>query len=438
MHILCTNGSPIVDTLDHLPPLPLLIDYLDRGDPTLTISSFPWDETRVVSGEDELGIYHALRLHGRVRHINLHVVSPSTLDKSLRLMDRPFPILEHLSLSLTGDVMTSLGDVMFTLPGAFLAPTLRHLDLLGIRLPKRLRLLSSTPSLVTLKLTNIQASGYFHPRLLVVRLESLPQLEELSIGFSIPTPRPSSERLLLGKQGTPVMLYNLKSLAFRGVSAYLERLISLIRAPVLRELDITLFNQLAFTLPHLSHFVNITEKIKFTHTAAIDFHPGSFITLTHYGGFKLCVKCRSSDWQMDCAAQICSALMSALSGVETLNIGGQIYSLLGSDSETDEVDDTIGSRTWHELLRLFVSVKELDIGPVLTVVLSRVLEVDEIGLDPGLLPDLREIVSGRPWNLDLNSLFGSFIHARQIAGRPISLHMRPPQQFFSLPFSSSP
>jgi hypothetical protein len=23
MHILCTNGTPIVDTLDHLPPLPL-------------------------------------------------------------------------------------------------------------------------------------------------------------------------------------------------------------------------------------------------------------------------------------------------------------------------------------------------------------------------------------------------------------------------------
>ena len=425
MHIWCTNDSLTVDTLDHLPPLPLFIDFKERIKDLFEL----WEESLVVRNEDESGIYHALRLRDRVRRINLSV-SPSTLDEYFRVMDKPFPILEHLSLSLTGYAMLAL-------PSGFLAPNLCHLDL-DIRLPKRLRLLTSTPSLVTLKLTNIRASGYFRPRLLVARLESLPQLEDLSIGFSIPIPRPSSERLLLGKQGIPVMLSNLKSLTFRGVSVYLERLISQIRAPVLRELDITLFNQLAFTLPHLSHFVNITEKIKFTHTAAIDFHPGSFITLTHYGGFKLCVKCRSSDWQMDCAAQICSALMSALSGVETLNIGGQIYSLLGSDSETDEVDDTIGSRTWHELLRLFVSVKELDIGPDLTVVLSRVLEVDEIGLDPGLLPDLREIVSGRPWNVDPNSLFGSFIHARQIAGRPISLHMRPPQQFFSLPFFSSP
>ena len=437
MHILCTNGSPIVDTLDHLPPLPLLIDYLDRGDPTLTISSFPWDETRVVSGEDELGIYHALRLHDRVRHINLHVVSPSTLDKSLRLMDRPFPILEHLSLSLTGDVMTSLGDVMFTLPGAFLAPTLRHLDLLGIRLPKRLRLLSSTPSLVTLKLTNIQASGYFHPRLLVVRLESLPQLEELSIGFSIPTPRPSSERLLLGKQGTPVMLYNLKSLTFRGVSAYLERLISLIRAPVLRELDITLFNQLAFTLPHLSHFVNITEHITFPQIATINFFPGTSIILSHrvmgWGpayqnqGFTLHVMCKPLDWQIDCATQICSAFTSTLAGIESLRviINRQSYSF----SETDEADDTIDSTSWLELLRLFVNVKELHFDHNFSVELSRALELDEIGSDPGLLPDLRELVSDYRGK-HASSLFGSFIHARQVAGRPVSLRLLPLQPLF--------
>ena len=58
---------------------------------------------------------------------------------------------------------------------------------------------------------NIRASGYFRPRLLVARLQSLPQLEELSIGFSIPIPRPSAERELLGEQGTPVTLPNLKT-----------------------------------------------------------------------------------------------------------------------------------------------------------------------------------------------------------------------------------
>jgi hypothetical protein len=162
------------------------------------------------SSEDELGIHHALQLRDRVRRVDLRL-PPSILRTSLLIMDKPFPILEHLSLSFTGDEVTSLA-----LPKTFLAPNTRHLSLLGIRVPNRLRLLSSTVSLVTLKLTDIRGSGYFRPRLLVARLESLPLLEELSIEFSIPIPRPSTERLLLGKQGTPVALSSLKALNFEG------------------------------------------------------------------------------------------------------------------------------------------------------------------------------------------------------------------------------
>ena len=432
MHILCTNGSPIVDTLDHLPPLPLFIDFLDERDKA---PSNPW-RPRVVRNEDESGIYHALRLRDRVRRIQL-CVSPSTLDKSLRVMDKPLPILEYLSLS--GDKITSL-----TLPKTFLVPNLRHLDLLGIRLPKRLRLLTSTLSLVTLKLTSIQASGYFRPRLLVARLESLTQLEDLSIGFSIPIPRPGTEWLLLGKQGVPVVLSNLKSLTFRGVSAYLERLISQIRAPVLRKLNITLFNQLAFTLTHLSQFVNNTEQINFPRTAIIEFIPGTYITLSQFKkshpaywnqGLTLYVMCKPLDWQIDCAAQICGALMSALSGIESLTLikSSSILSLaISSNSETNETDNMTYGAVWHELLRSFVKVKELHIDPDLTVDLSRALEVDEIGLDPGLLPDLRELVSdygGR----HADSMFGSFIRARHVLGRPVLLRLLTPPPLFDPP-----
>ena len=425
MHILCTNSTPIVDTLDHLPPLPLFINYRERH-----------FQMAFSSADDELGIYHALRLRDRVRYIDL-LVSPSTLDKSLRLMDKPFPILEHLSLLHTGCKVISLTPLK-----TFLAPNLRHLDLLGIRLPKRLRLLSSTLSLVTLKLTNIQASGYIRPRLLAARLESLSQLEELSIGFSIPIPRPSTERLLLGKQGTPVMLSNLKSLTFRGVGIYLEHLISQTRAPVLEKLDITLFNQITFTLTHLSHFVNTTEQIKISRTATIEFWPGAgpSITLSHrvlirpsayYSGqaFTLRVMCKPLDWQIDCAAQISNALMSALSGIESLTMNNQI-DVTPTQShwqrDVDEVNDTdeIEDTTWHELLRSFVRVKELHIDHHLSASLSRALEVDEVVLDPGLLPDLQVLASDYR-EIHANSLFGSFIHARQSAGRPVSLHLPP-------------
>ncbi len=399
MHILCTNGTPIVDTLDHLPPLPLFVDYRYTN--------------VTIRGQDELGIHHALRLRDRVRRIDLHL-PPSILHKFLMLMDEHFQILAHLSLSFTVDKITAL-----TLPKTFLAPNLRRLVLLGIDLPKRLRLLCSTISLVTLVLTNIGASGYFRPRLLVARLQSLLQLEELSVSFSIPIPRPSAERELLGNQGPPVTL-RLKFLTFKGVSAYLERLFAQIRAPLLERLDITLFNQIAFALPHLSHFINTTKGLNLP-TAKVFFGRDevSITTISHsmpwdYGRFDLRVMCNQLDWQIDCAAQVCSALMPALSGVQMLTL---VYY---ADMPTEWQDGEIDGTTWHELLRSFFGVQELRICNSLSEELSRALEVDEIGSDPGLLPGLRELVSEYSLRgVHRASLFASFINSRWVAGRPV-------------------
>jgi hypothetical protein len=427
MHILCTHGTPMVATLNHLPPLPLFVEYLDHRDlqPEIIGSLWRWSKrvTMTANSEDELGIHHALRLRDRVRRVALHL-PPSFLRTSLMIMDKPFPILDHLSLSFIGDEVTSL-----TLPQTFLAPNILHLALVGIRIPKRLRLLTSAVSLVTLKLTDIRASGYFHPRLLVARLQSLPQLEELTIEFSIPIPRPSAERLLLGNQRTPVVLSNLKILRFRGVSAYLERLVSQIRAPVLEYLCITLFNQIAFTLPHLSRIiVNITEEIKGLN-ATIDLGGDASQIILSRRNLSICfilrVMCQPMDWQIDCAAQICSALMPALSVVENLSLHNDSSRWITAselDLDTDEIDGT----TWHELFCSFIGVKELRIDHFFLERLSRPLEVDETGLDLGLLPDLQVLVSdyhGR----HAGSLIGTFIHARLVVGRPVSLRpLRPP------------
>ncbi|KAH9059704.1 hypothetical protein EDB87DRAFT_757240 [Lactarius vividus] len=306
MHILCTNGTPSVDVLDHLPPLPLFIDYRDT--------------TMAISRQDESTIHHALLLWDRLRRIDLYF-SPSILHKSLMLMGEPLPMLEHLSLSSTTNEDTNL-----VLPKTFLTPNLRHLALNGIGLPNRLRLLSSNVFLVTLVLTNIRASGYFLPRPLIARLWSLPQLEELTIEFSIPIPRPSAERELSGKRlTTPVTLPNLKRLKFQGVSTYLECFISQIRAPLLERLDIALFNQIAWVLPHLSHFINTTEAFKLP-IATVSFGDEvSIITDRHItqqpgAPFTLRVVCKDLDWQIDCAAQICCALMTPLSGVQELGL----------------------------------------------------------------------------------------------------------------------
>ena len=399
IHIKCTNGSPIVDTLDHLPPLPLFVSYHDR--PITGLME-----------QDEMGICHALQLHGRVYHLEL-VLMPSILHRVIVLMDGHFPILEHLSLSFT---TTTENGLPLTLPKGFLAPNLRHLNLPGISPPKRLRVLTSAVSLVKLVLSNIQTASYFRPRLLVARLSSLPQLEELFIGFSIPIPRPSTERELLGEKGTPVTLPSLRDLQFEGVAAYLESLVAQIRAPLLERLGVTLFNQVAFALPHLSYLIEITEAFKHPCAAVRFNHREVYVTMVHHGSgrgpFLLRVICKQLDWQIDCAAQICHTLIPALSCVEQLSLYHDFRRI------PDELrNGAIDSATWHDLLRSFIGVQRLYIKGGLLDELSRALRVDEVGSDPGFLPNLRSISAGR-------NVFTTFIDTRRVVGRLVQFTLR--------------
>ena len=403
MHIQCTKGSHMVNTLEHLPLLPLSIDYhySHRSAPT-------------VPEQDEFGIYHKLRFHGRICHIELEL-PPSILHKVVVLLGEHFPKLEHLSLSFAGQ---SGSRLPLTLPKAFLAPNLRHLTLPSISPPRRLQLLTSTFSLVKLELSGIQTSSYFRPRLLVARLRSLPLLEELSIAFSIPIPRPSTEMELLGEKGTPITLPSLKTLWFDGVGAYLESLVAQIRVPLLEEFFITLFNQIAFVLPHLSHLINIKKVFKVS-IATVSFNrDGVSVFMDHDQGptmipFLLHVSCKSLDWQLDCAAQICDALIPTLSGVEELSLE---FDSLYPEIPTELRNGAIDSAMWHDLLRSFIGVKKLRINHMLLEELSRALQVDEVGSDPGFLPNLQSL------HAYYYNLFSSFINTRQIVGRPVKWH----------------
>ncbi|KAF8269990.1 hypothetical protein EI94DRAFT_1724039 [Lactarius quietus] len=403
LQLFCTHGTPILDMLDHSPSLPLYVYYGYSG--------------RSMTVRDEMGLYHALQLHDRVLEISLRL-PPSMLHKCFALMDKHFPILErlHLSAESTADDITT-----FTLPKAFLAPNLRLLELPGVSPPRILRVLTSTVSLVTLELTDIQTSSYFRPRLLVARLSSLPQLERLSIGFSVPIPRPSTEGGLLGKLGTPVTLPNLTFLKFKGVTAYLERLVAQIRAPLLVGLEIRLFNQIAFALPHLSYLINTTEVFKPTGATKIIFGRDT-VSVTPYhdksrpygGSFHLSVRCKQLDWQIDCEVQICSRLIPWLSGVERLVLTIYVDNMtLPAEWQNGEINGT----TWQELLRLFVGVKELYIEYALLQELSRALLVDGVGSDLGFLPELQEIYAKE-------NLFTSFIYKRRFLGRPVQFRRR--------------
>ena len=57
MCLILEKYSPLIDTLSHLPPLPLVIDYSDR--------------TRTITRKDEDNIHLELHLQGRVRRVAL-------------------------------------------------------------------------------------------------------------------------------------------------------------------------------------------------------------------------------------------------------------------------------------------------------------------------------------------------------------------------------
>jgi hypothetical protein len=410
-----------MDLLAHLPPLPLVIDYrnsIAAEDEENSIiaedeenSITAGDEENSIAAKDEENIISALQQHGRVRHIVLQAPS-QILHKSLLPMDGLFARLEHLSVLSTSDQDSNL-----ILPETLRAPNLQLLSLLGVGLPTGLSLLTSTVSLVILSLTHIRLSGYFRPEHLATHLQHLTQLEELSIGFSIPIPRPNAEGELLRGPIIRVMVPSLRQLIFRGVGAYLDSLIARISAPRLERLSITLFNQLAFTLPHLSHFTNTVAGLRQS-VANVSFTPeGVSIFIRHPEQpvdrvFTLTVNCREFDWQIDSAAQVCSVLMPALSVIEYLGLD------LDQHTMPFEWQNAVDSVVWRELLLPFRGVKRLRIGHnALAFELSCSLDSDDAGLIPDLLPDLRVLEV----QLVANKAFSAFIDARQLANRPVRL-----------------
>ena len=313
-------------------------------------------------------------------------------------------------------------DTILLLSKTLLAPNLRHLTLLGIGLPKKMVFLSSTVSLVTLTLANIRDFGYFLPQHLIARLRSFFRLEELSIGFSVPLPRPSSEGELSQDMEAPVMLPLLKRLTFRGVNVYFDSFVARITAPLLEQLSITLFNRIYFALPHLSHFINATEGLRLP-IAKIIFKPDAVSIVTDQreqqpgdgpSSFSLHLMCKQFDWQIDSAAQICSALVTTMFGIEELSLEFE-----GQRVSAEWQDNAVDAATWRELLGPFTGARKLCIGRALSWELSCAMEWAEIGSDPGLLPNLEELAAELEEHA--GNAFMSFIGARQATGRPVLL-----------------
>ncbi|KAH9953026.1 hypothetical protein BC827DRAFT_195423 [Russula dissimulans] len=375
------SRTSILPMLNLFPPLPIIIDC--------KVSTRIANTT--TSPMIMLWLPFAPVHRDRIHHIAIQA-SPQYWRQLLVHMNEPFQKLEYLSLASTA----TLDPAKLILPESFMAPNLRHLNLIGIGLPKGLPLLASTVALVSLKLCRIQL---FSPEDLVTRLQHMPQLEELSIDFRFLTHRPITDGALIQTSIPVATLPSLKQLEFHGFAAYLEGLVSRTNAPALERLTITLFNQASFTLPHLSQFMNTTEGLKHPISSILFDREAVSIAIRHREPpfedvFNLRLGYSWFNWQINSAAQICGTLLPVLSIVEELTLDSHecLRRLRWLDAVTN-------ATMWRDLILPFKHVKKLSISRALWLELSTALHPDnerpELFLHR-LLPSLQigEIKSG--------------------------------------------
>ncbi|KAH9955474.1 hypothetical protein BC827DRAFT_1271687 [Russula dissimulans] len=364
--------------LEHCPPLPLIIDYID--------------DPNSITTEDEEGILLALKHRDRVRRIRFHIPVPN-MEKIVMALEDDFPILEFLYITPPTKLNTCL-----ILPKSFRVPDLHHLASSHYGLNGSL--------------------FYFHPNDLVHWLSQIPQLETLSIAFRSPAPnRDVKSELLRRPLMTHVTLPNLHWFRFVGGSDYLEALLSCMTAPLLAKLEVLFIDQIIFSLPHLLQFLNTAGNLRFS-SATLLFRKEWFSALgfpnkeARMHALYMSVACRYIDRQVASAAQIFSVLRPAFSAVEDLTFA---HDRDGVSEWHNEADRT----QWRDLLGLFGDVKTFRVTSELVSQLSRSLHFEDGESPVELLPELKEL--SYPNRRKFDDVFTPFIDARRIAGRPVTV-----------------
>ena len=387
--------------LAHSPPLPIVIDYHDKG--------------HDFTAKDEEGIVLALQCRYRVRRVRLCMSVPN-LRKFTTAMDEEYPILEHLIIEpTTGSTGPNTTASMLE---SLQAPNLRHLILADFSLSMQSRFLTSAVGLVTLCLF---LDPSFQPNTLLQSVSFMPQLETLVIVF--PSSVSHIVEIGLSESHTPItthtVLPSLRLFSYEGGSAYLEALAGRIITPSLQQLRVYFFNQDTFPIPHLLQFVNTTENLRFgiarlkfsDKGVDVVFYPCGAMTYS----FGINVQCLCLNQQVSSTAQIFSALSQVISPVEHLILECEMHSLPHKGYSV--VDRT----EWRQLLRTFSNAKTLYVGNGIAEELSCFLPLaPDDGEHPlELLPELQELeYSGSG---DLGDTLTSFIDARRIIARPVIL-----------------
>src|SRR5216683_1830856 len=399
----CTYGAPIADMLEHSPPLPLLIDYID--------------EDRGLSEEDEKGMMLAFQHRDRVRRIRL-LLRHQDSQKFVLAMGAKFPTLEFLYLEPPVD---DNGNTGFTLPETFRAPHLRHLVLTYFAFPMVFASLAPAKGLITLSLDQIPASAYFSPNSLLQWVSLMPHLQTLEISFHS-LPNPDVERQYLDMpMMTHVTLPNLRWFTFSGASAYLEALLPQVMTPLLERLDVHFFHQLTVSLANLKQFISSASNFRFTRASLLFHEDGVELEGTPREGtimsaLFVSVDCQEYEHgrQVYWAAQMCGVLGPVSSTVVDL-------ALFHEGSELFIPIFNLATRIqWREVLKSFNNVKTLRLPEAFLWDLSLSLQVSDGESPMEVLPELKKLRCNASED-DIPETFDAFLEARENAGFPVML-----------------
>ena len=400
LQLYCTAKTLSRSTLDVWPALPLII-YGDFS----------------YSGVGDVIV--ALGHRDRVCVVHLAWIRRLQFKEVLALMQVPFPELTNLWLS------SSYDETMPVIPDSFLGgsvPCLRVFDLTGIPFPGLPKLLLSSTCLVELNLFAIPHSGYISPEAIVALLSMLSSLERFSLQFESPQSRPDLE----SRRPPPSNLSVIPSLtrfSFKGVTKYLEDLVTCIDAPQLNDLEILFFDQIDsdFDTPQFTQFINRTPIFGARYEARVGFDDEDVYVklLIHNIGdvvSDIGILCIEPDSQLLAIAQVCNTSLPPLFSVEDLHIE------LGHSSYGVWKNDTVDHTLWLELLLPFPAVKDLYLPKECAPGVAAALQELVGGRITEVLPSLQNIfVKGIEPREPFREDIGKFIAARQLSGHPVAI-----------------
>jgi hypothetical protein len=354
----------------------------------------------------------ALGQSNRVCKVILWGLGDWQLEKVLAPMRVPYVPFPELRLH-------SDGETWPVIPYSFLggsAPRLRTFSLDGILFPELPNLLLSANHLVYLRLFNISHYGhYISPEGIVALLSVLSSLRTLSLGFKYPHSHLRWESRSLSPPKRSI-LPALNDFRFRGVSDYLEDVVTRIDTPQLKRLYIDFLNQNDFDTPRLTQFINSTATprardeahVQFNDCAA-SFHIRSQTSIPGVDDLQINIPCIDPDRQLSSMIEhVCNTSLHPLSTVEDLYIHHRYFLQFW---ENDAIESTL----WLQLLLPFTAVKNLYLSKEFAPGIAAALQDFGGGGIMGVLLNLQNIfVKGLEPSGPFQENIAHFVAARQL------------------------